>query len=261
VWRYHENCVVHHGVVGVSMKRRSYDLLFQYFQGTFEALLHEMGVDDIEDDVEIISERRLSGFSTLQWIIGRAKVEAKDPRILRVAKIGKEIINSARRYVRKNLDQAVEKAKGRMDGEYAKDEVLAKKLLQDPSVAFWAESLERLEGAQLEGIENWQFVLVKSSIPNAFVSEMLPQRLFVTTGIFDHFVNNDDELAMILGHEISHLVQGHLSQSSLFESFIRGVEIIVLMLDPTDGLLSLGRFLLCLFEAVSVLVATNAFIF
>jgi Zn-dependent protease with chaperone function len=45
---------------------------------------------------------------------------------------------------------------------------------------------------------------------------------------------------MILGHEISHLIQGHLSQSSLFESFLRGFEILVLMLDPTDGLLSLG---------------------
>jgi Peptidase family M48 len=200
-----------------------------------------MGVEDLEEDVEIVSERGVSGFSTLQWIIGRAKVEAEDPRTLKVANIGREVINSARRYVRKNLDDAVEKAKERLDGEYTKDEVLARKLLEDPSVAFWAESLERLEGAQLEGIENWQYVLVKSPIPNAFVSEMLPQRLFVTTGIFDQFVKNDDELAMILGHEISHLIQGHLSQSSLFESFLRGVEILVLMLDPTDGLLSLGK--------------------
>ncbi|KAG7371069.1 peptidase M48 Ste24p family protein [Nitzschia inconspicua] len=209
-------------------------------QGTFEALLHEMGVEDFEEDVEIMSERGVSGFSTLQWIIGRAKVEAEDPRTLKVANIGREVIDSARRYVRKNLDEAIEKGKERLDGEYQKDEALARKLLEDPKVAFWAESLERLEGAKLEGIDNWQYVLVKSPIPNAFVSEMLPQRLFVTTGIFDKFVNNDDELAMILGHEISHLVQGHLSQSSLFESFIRGIEILVLMLDPTDGLLSLG---------------------
>jgi Zn-dependent protease with chaperone function len=44
----------------------------------------------------------------------------------------------------------------------------------------------------------------------------------------------------VQGHEISHLIQGHLSQSSAFESFLRGLEILVLMLDPTDGLLSLG---------------------
>lgn len=214
-------------------------------------------MEDFEDDVEIISERGVSGFSTLQWIIGRAKAEAEDKRAIKVASIGREIVNSARKYVRQHLDEAVEKAKGNLDGEYTKDDALARKLLEDPKVAFWAESLERLEGAQLEGIENWQYVLVKSPIPNAFVSEMLPQRLFVTTGIFDQFVKNDDELAMILGHEISHLVQGHLSQSSMFESFIRGFEILVLMLDPTDGLLSLGTNIDFLKEYCSIFHASH----
>ena len=76
--------------------------------------------------------------------------------------------------------------------------------------------------------------------PNAFVSEILPQKIFVTTGLFDKFVKNDDELAMILGHEVSHLIEGHFSVSSYAESWIRGAEILVLMLDPTEGLLSLG---------------------
>ena len=77
--------------------------------------------------------------------------------------------------------------------------------------------------------------------PNAFVSEILPQKIFVTTGLFDKFVNNDDELAMILGHEVSHLIMGHFSVSSFYESMIRGAEILVLMLDPTEGLVSLGK--------------------
>ena len=87
--------------------------------------------------------------------------------------------------------------------------------------------------------------------PNAFVSEMLPHKIFVTTGLFDKFVNNDDELAMILGHEVSHLINGHFSTSSNVETWIRGIEIFVLMLDPTEGLLSLGKkrlFLLVSFE-------------
>ena len=70
---------------------------------------------------------------------------------------------------------------------------------------------------------------------------MLPQKIFVTTGLFDKFVNNDDELAMILGHEVSHLIKGHFSESSFLESWIRGAEILILMLDPTEGLLSLGK--------------------
>ena len=200
-----------------------------------------MGVEDVEEDVEIVSERGVSGFSTLEWIIGRSKAKAEDKRTLKVANIGREVIASSCKYVRQNLEEAVESAKQRVEEDVKKDEAkLAKKLLEDSKVAFWAESLERLEGAQLEGIENWQYVLVKSPIPNAFVSEMLPQRLFVTTGLFDQFVDNDDELAMILGHEISHLIQGHLSQSSMLESILRGIEIVVLMIDPTEGLLSLG---------------------
>lgn len=69
---------------------------------------------------------------------------------------------------------------------------------------------------------------------------MLPHKIFVTTGLFDKFVNNDDELAMILGHEVSHLIRGHFSASTNIETWIRGVEIFLLFLDPTQGLLSLG---------------------
>ena len=70
---------------------------------------------------------------------------------------------------------------------------------------------------------------------------MLPQKIFVTTGLFDQYVKNDDELAMILGHEVSHLILGHMSASSFYESVVRGAEILILMLDPTEGLLSLGK--------------------
>ena len=72
------------------------------------------------------------------------------------------------------------------------------------------------------------------------MSEVLPQRFFVTTALFDNWIENDDELALILGHELSHLILGHLSSGNSIELFLRGLEIIVLMLDPTEGLLSLG---------------------
>jgi Zn-dependent protease with chaperone function len=212
-------------------------------QGTFETLLLEMGVSE-EDDVEIVSERRIRGFSTLEWFMGQthtARTKPQDPRTEKIATIGSEIIQVARRYVRQQLGDAVEKAKEKYKGSFIKDEVLARKLNAEPTVEFWVQALERIEGASLEGIDNWQYVLVDTPVPNAFVSEMLPQRFFVTTGLFKEFVDNDDELAMVLGHEISHLILGHLSQSSMLESFLRGLEIVILMLDPTDGLLSLGK--------------------
>jgi Zn-dependent protease with chaperone function len=83
-------------------------------------------------------------------------------------------------------------------------------------------------------------VLINTPVPNAFVTEMLPQRVFVTTGLFEEFVKNDDELAMIMGHEISHLIKGHSSEGNLIEFMFRGLEITFLMLDPTEGMLSLA---------------------
>jgi hypothetical protein len=149
--------------MGINVRNRLDDIQYNKFltnlllhniqnrQGTLETLLQEMGVEDIDEDVEIISERRVTGFSTLEWIIGRAKVEAEDPRTLKIANIGREVINSARRYIRKNLDDAVEKAKENIDGlESMRDDKLARKLLENGDVALWAASLERLEGAQLE---------------------------------------------------------------------------------------------------------------
>jgi hypothetical protein len=132
-------------------------------QGTFETLLLEMGVDS-QEDVEIVSERGVSGFSTLQWFIGRSQVEAEDPRALKVANVGREIINTSRRYVRKHLEAAISEAKKQYEGEIIKEDVLARKLGEDPSVEFYIHALERLEGAQLEGIENWQYVLVSSPV-------------------------------------------------------------------------------------------------
>jgi hypothetical protein len=136
-------------------------------QGTFDTLLLEMGVDS-EEDVEIVSERGVSGFSTLQWFVGRSSVEAEDPRAYKVAAVGREIINMSRRYVRKNLEEAIAKAKEQYEGKAMNETALAKKLYEDPAVEFYINALELLEGHQLEGIENWQYVLVSSPIVSSF---------------------------------------------------------------------------------------------
>lgn len=211
-------------------------------QGSFEAMLMEFSVESSED-VEIVTERGVrSRFDTPLGSLGGGNVKTSNPRSEKIALVGREIVKSAQVYVRKNFQDAVKKAKDRLvnDETYISEQELAKLLNDDADVQFWVAALEHVEGASLQGIQNWSYVLIPSPIPNAFVSEMLPQKIFVTTGLFDKFVNNDDELAMILGHEVSHLIKGHFSSSSYVESLIRGVEIFVLMLDPTEGLLSLG---------------------
>lgn len=211
-------------------------------QGAFDAMLKEFSVES-SDDVEIVTERGVrSRFDTPLGSLGSGKVKTKDPRSEKIAMVGREILKSAQSYVRENFEEAVEKAREKimMDETDTEDRQLAKLLNEDSEVQYWVAALEHVEGASLDGIQNWSYVLISSPIPNAFVSEMLPQKIFVTTGLFDKFVKNEDELAMILGHEVSHLIKGHFSVSSRIESWIRGAEIFVLMLDPTEGLLSIG---------------------
>ena len=84
------------------------------------------------------------------------------------------------------------------------------------------------------------YVLIPSTIPNAFVSEIMPHRIFITTSLLQTFIESQDELALVLGHEISHLILGHSSSTNAFETSFRTIEILLLSLDPTEGLLSLA---------------------
>jgi Zn-dependent protease with chaperone function len=214
-------------------------------QGTFEKICGEMGVSSGED-IDIISERQKNpNLFRIGWVHGvedDAGEKERNPLAQKVADIGREIIRAARQHIRDELHQAVTKAKENLkEKELSLSKLEYARLLnEDEEVKFWVEAMERIEGYSVDGIQNWQYVLIATPIPNAFVTEMLPQRFFVTTGLFEKFVENDDELAMVLGHEISHLIMGHLSHGNVLEFMFRGLEIAVLMLDPTNGMISLG---------------------
>jgi Zn-dependent protease with chaperone function len=209
-------------------------------QGLFESICIDMGVQSGED-IEIISERRpppkLFNKGRFQLLEEEKK---KDPRVHKVAIIGHQIIKAARYHVKQELQKAVEKAKEKLNDPRLTNIDLMKKVNEDEDVVFWIKALDRVEGGSVDSIQNWQYILIGTPIPNAFVAEALPQRFFVTTGLFDLLIENDDELAMVLGHEISHLIMGHSSERNYVDVVLRGIEVVVLMLDPTEGILSLG---------------------
>jgi len=215
-----------------------------------------MGVESA-DEIDIVWEQRPPAFSGMQRFNkllglddGKEKPAVKDARADQVASVGRDIVRSARQYIRDKLDSAIKQkqeelkelalsARSNFNLEISAEEV-NKMVMEDEEVQKWINSYERIEGYTTDGIKNWQFILLHTAIPNAFVAEMLPQRVFATTGLFDEFVSNEDELAMIMGHEMAHLVLGHGSESVVVEFMLRGLEIAILMLDPTEGLLSLG---------------------
>lgn len=152
-------------------------------------------------------------------------------------RIGNDIIRVASLYVRQELVHALKAVGEKLPDDISKEEA-TRMCREDEHVKHWEAALYRVEGEDLR--LPWKYVIVDSPIPNAFVSEILPQRFFITTSMFQHFISNHDELAVILGHEMSHLILGHVSQRNSMEVTLRTVEVLLLSIDPTEGLISLG---------------------
>ena len=86
----------------------------------------------------------------------------------------------------------------------------------------------------------WNFVYVDVLFPNALVSEIVPNTIFITAGLIESCIDNDDELAIILGHEVSHLIHGHMFEMYTLTVICNAIEVILLNLDPTAGLISIS---------------------
>lgn len=149
----------------------------------------------------------------------------------RIAKIGRSIVHVARGFVQKQLETTAKEIRAKLPQDITKEQFVST-LLQNSDFQQWYKAKTQLEG-------NWSYLLLETKVPNAFVSEILPKRIFVTIAMLD-IIDNDDELALVLGHEVSHLILGHMSHQNMAETLLRTLEILLLSLDPTEGLLSLA---------------------
>ena len=107
-------------------------------------------------------------------------------------------------------------------------------------------------GAAMEG--EWTYVVLDSPNPNAFVTA-LPRKVFVTTALLDRFVDNDDEMALILGHETSHLLLGHVKKGMIGKIILDALEMLILTAVEACGGIATGgggRGLLEHFERLGV---------
>jgi len=75
----------------------------------------------------------------------------------------------------------------------------------------------------------------------AFFTPLLPHSIFVHEGLVAA-CDNDDELAHVLGHEMSHMVCGHIEIMLQFSAILQLVQMVLLaMLDPTGTLSFAGE--------------------
>ena len=99
-----------------------------------------------------------------------------------ISRVGCRIIQCAHKYVDMQLKEAYLGALGakklaelELDADMD-EEVLKRLYIEHEKTQEWTDAKSRLDG-------KWQYTLVQSNVPNAFVSEVLPNRIFVTTSM------------------------------------------------------------------------------
>jgi Peptidase family M48 len=188
------------------------------------------------DDVEIVSEQEVKKHSS--------------NRHHQVATVGLKIVTAARAFVEENLQTAIQAVLVQLPPG-ASFETQKAAAVADATVQYWLAAQLRLNGediptrakdGSLTGASiphSWQYVFLKSAAPNAFVTEVLPHRFFITSAMLD-VATTPDEVAVVLGHEVSHLILGHNSDTNNIETALRTLEVLLLSMDPTVGLVSMG---------------------
>lgn len=78
----------------------------------------------------------------------------------------------------------------------------------------------RERGAELAPYEQWEFVVFEDPSANAFA--MPGGKVGVHTGILD-LMESDDELAVVIGHEVAHVAAGHGNERMSRQMIITGV--------------------------------------
>jgi len=73
-------------------------------------------------------------------------------------------------------------------------------------ILFWASARRSMKG-------DWDVFVTDAHSVNAFVSHLLPRTIFVCEGLLTILKPSDDELGMVLCHEISHFILQHGKQA------------------------------------------------
>lgn len=191
--------------------------------------------------VEYAQNPELMEFKLLRQVMASWDVEKiTDPkdksceRNRRIQRVGKRIIKSAHKHVYEKVKEAEEKASNKYNAAIESDPSLdiskEEFMKRDEDFEFWTNASIRMGR-----ISEWKCRLIHTEAPNAFVTSMLPRQIFVTSAFVDRYSVNDDELAFIMGHEISHLILDHNTDSFETSTGLKFLELFIIACDPFDG--------------------------
>ena len=139
-----------------------------------------------------------------------------DPRYRRIERIAKRVSDIASSYCHEQLHIAEETAIKNCNGEMDMTGEIEK----------WKDICKRIDG-------HWRTLLIDSDIPNAFVTPTCPRKIFFCRGLIDKIDATDDELTMIICHELSHVILGHLDANLNAPLIITIIELLFMsFVDP-----------------------------
>jgi Zn-dependent protease with chaperone function len=100
------------------------------------------------------------------------------------------------------------------------------------AIELYSAALNRMKGS-------WHYVVIAVPTINAFVTAACPRRVFVHSGLIEKLQPTDDELAVILGHEISHFILEHVEKEQSYNATLKILHLILLTFVEPLGLLSI----------------------
>jgi hypothetical protein len=98
-------------------------------------------------------------------------------------------------------------------------------------VVKWKTAVENLRSHE------WSFVVINAPSVNAFVNHLMPGKVFIHEGLFREVRPTDDELALILSHELSHLIHQHGQSRTELSVFISIMQLVLFSFVDPSGVL------------------------
>ena len=170
---------------------------------------YRAGLTDFAADPEQMKLKMLTGI--IRQTGATSLVDDSDPLVERLKGIGHRIVHAAHIYCMEQHDKADEQ------------DIEDKKAWKDK----WEEATKRMNG-------EWEYIMVDSPVPNAFVTDSLPKMIFVHKGLFTEINPTDEELALVLSHEVSHLIHEHMHSRSYVDALLAVAQLLAFVfIDPT----------------------------